>query len=246
MLDALALRSAQRDYRIHHAGVILIYPLLVGVLLQAVMAFVFFFILPKFHALFREMGLGLPFAYLKPMTLGFLLAGALFWWGLLAFTWQVGWIGRYVWWHVPWAGEHLRMEEQAHLARDLGLMLQAGATLEEAVACTERGGAGGKFRAALREAAADLHDGVTPGEAFRAHGRWREEFLWALDVVSQGAAPAATFEAVAEVLESRAESCVRRVNQLVTPVAVLISASGVGVVAYALFGAMLAISRRML
>jgi type II secretory pathway component PulF len=242
LLESLARQAVRFEQRAVRAGVSALYPILMALLLGVVLLFVRTYIFPKFSTMVREMSeiKGVPLADMRESGLAFIQA--LYVWGVLCFTLQASWFARWTWWYVPGLGEHLRMEEEAHWARHLALMLQSGATLEAALAETDRQGGAGRLSGRVERVCRDLENGVSPGEAFRAHGRWRPEFLWALDAVSQGADPARTFVAVAEVLEQKAEARFDAILRICTPVAVLLSACGVGLLACALFQWVIAVS----
>jgi type II secretory pathway component PulF len=242
LLEALARQAIHFEQRAVRAGVAALYPILMAILLGVILLFVRTYIFPKFSMMVGEMSgtKGVAFANMGESSLVFIQA--LYVWGVVCFTLQASWFARWTWWYVPGLGEHLRMEEEAHWARHLALMLQSGATLEAALAETDREGGAGRLSGRVGRVCRDLENGVPPGEAFRAHGRWRPEFLWALDAVSQGAEPARTFAAVAEVLEQKAEERFNAILRICTPVAVLLSACGVGLLACTLFQWVIALS----
>jgi type II secretory pathway component PulF len=168
----------------------------------------------------------------------FLLVGVLVLWGIIAFTLQNILIGRFIWWHVPFAGLHFHLLEEAALARNLALMLTSGATLERALQEIVSAHAGGPLQKNLAAVTKALALGVAPARAFRENGKWRPELLWALDALAQGAPPATTLDAVADVLEEKACTRLDRICRVCTPLAIIIAAIGVGVFGWTIFGAL--------
>ncbi|MCY3023846.1 MAG: type II secretion system F family protein, partial [Planctomycetota bacterium] len=181
-----------------------------------------------------------------PCRYSLCFVGALFAWGLLAACLHSQWLGRRLWWHMPLLGEPFRMDEQAALARNLGLMLDAGATLERAVSEIAAAGAGGPMQHTMARISKALDEGVPPPEAFRAAGRWREEFLWAVDAVSEGVPPRLAFAQVGAVLEDKSASRFDAVYRVCTPLAVLLAAAGVGLLGWTVFNSLAEIARSVM
>lgn len=248
LLAQLAAQAIQIERRALKAGALMLYPLITGVPLLFNTLFIYVFILPKFRMMMIEMEIkGVPSVEIFDLALGCVaLVGVLLGWGLLAFSLQFSWLGRKLWWHVPALGTHFRMAEQARLARNMGLMLSAGATLERALGDIELAQAGGPMQRWIERVCGALNEGAPPPQAFSAAGRWREEFLWGLDAVAHGAPPGPAFAQVADVLEEKALARMDALHRVCTPIAVLIAASGVGLLAWTIFSNMTAIQRSMM
>ncbi|HYG78241.1 MAG TPA: type II secretion system F family protein [Planctomycetota bacterium] len=219
------------------------YPLLVAVPLLCSVAFIEVFIVPKFEQLFMEM-------QSKPGPLEFtgyslIAVIGLVCWGLVLMSLGMR-SGRWIWCRVPVLGTHFHMQEQSSLARHLGLMLGAGATLEQAIDEMTSANAGGIMQRHLTAIRSDLGSGVAPVEAFRKHGNWREEFLWALEAVALGAQPAMVFTQIAEVLEDKFERRFKLIDRIGTPLSIIIAASAVALLAWSLFGSVVELQRSFL
>jgi len=248
-LGILAHRTVHLERKLLRLLPTIIYPLAIGLVMLAVLSFISIFILPKFQAMFREMDVSpspMMAVLFEWRTYILLPVAGLLLWGLFLSTTFVYPVGVRLWWRIPLVGRYFRAREQARLARNLGFMLQGGMTLESALSNTDRLGAGGRFRTELAEVVDLLANGVPLREAFAGSGCGRPEVLWAMESVSRGAPPASTFEAVAAVLEDRAEESLNALVQAGTPLMVLFAALSVGALGYGVFSTFETLHRSLL
>lgn len=249
LLDTLAQKTVRFNQRTTRIVPLVLYPLFVGLVLFGVFSFIVVFVLPKLHAMFREMEMpATPMLKLifEWHNVALIPVALLFFWGLFLSTAFLHPIGVRLWWHIPIIGRHFHLHEQARFARNLGLLLQSGMTLERALAITHAASAGGRFARELQQVADALEDGVPVREAFAQSGRWRPELRWAMDSVSAGAPPPETFETVAGVLEDKAEESLNAITRFGTPLMVLLTAVAVGALAFGVFGSIVMIQERLL
>jgi type II secretory pathway component PulF len=244
LLARMAEEATQLERRFLQTKALMLYALVMGAVLGLHISFISMFIVPKLEQMLQEMGIKGPRADL--LSYSAVLVLALLAWGLLSLTLQTGWLARLLWWRVPLMGTHVRLLEQAAFARNLGRMLAAGATMEQALFEIVSAGAGGKYQRTLLATHADLLRGAAPLEAFRGHGRWRPEVLWALEAIAAGAPPGGCLEEVAQVLEDKASTRLNMLHRVFTPVAILLAAAGVGCIAWTLFSAFESIQRGLL
>lgn len=249
LLDGIAERTSQFDRRLLRVVPFIMYPLGLGLMLLSVTGFLYVFIVPKYLAMFREMGLAAPWEVdllLDWGRYGLWPIAGLFLWGSLLMTVAVYPLGVRLWWQFPIVGHHFRIREQARLARNLGFLLRAGITLERAVEITHVAAAGGRFARQLGHVSEALDCGVPVSKAFVDAGRWRSELLWAIEAAGQGAPPAQTFETVSQVLEARAEASLDSLLRAGTPLMVLLASISVGSLSYAFFGILVSLERSLL
>ena len=244
VLEALAGNALPGESKILGVLLMALYPLLVGLLLFGASFFILIFIAPKYEQMMKEMGLAAPEHWI--WVVAFSANAALLVWGLLVFTLLIEPLGGRLWRPVPWLGAHLHMQAQARLARVFGLALGAGATLEECVRELAASRAGGFLAGSLRKVGLALERGTAPTEAFHTHGRWRPEFLWALESAAQGAPPGLVFAEVAQVLEDKSQRRYQALYRFGTFLAVLISAGGVGTFAVSVFHSLSLIAEGLL
>ena len=236
LLERLAEHASRIERRFLQTIALTVYPLAMGFVLWLNVSFLVIFIMPKFQQMLYE--LNVSYQIMDVSWLSYILVGVLVFWGVLAFTLQNILIGRYLWWRVPFAGLHFHLLEQATLARNLALMLSSGAPLERALQEVVGAQAGGPLQKSLAAIARALANGEPPLRAFREHGAWRPELLWALEALAQGAPPGTTLDTVAEVLEDKANVRLNRIQRFCTPIAVIIAAVGVGTLGWTIFGIM--------
>jgi len=241
MLSEFAAQATRSERYVLQANALVFYATGVGTALFCATSFIWVFIIPKMEQMFKEMEIAAPVT--PNCNYCLLLVGALAVWGLLMPSLHAPRLGPWLWWYVPVLGACFRMYDQAKLARNVGLMLRAGATLERAVLSLADGGAGGPLQRRLLEVCDGLQEGAPPAQAFRSAGGWREEFLWALDSAAQGVPPGPLFEQVAQVLEDKAAARINAVYRVCTPLAVLTAATGVGLLGWTVFTSLSAISR---
>ena len=232
-LEMLAEQTATAEHRTLNSLPLIVYPLLMGFVLLSNILFLSIFVFPKFYQMILEIG-GKNAVQGEHIWL-FALAAYLILWGLLALSLRISTFGRVVWWYVPFIGQTYRMEEQARFARTLSLTLSAGATMEEAVQELVIESAGGSMQRSLTSIGSAIEQGFAPGEAFRKHGEWRQEILWALSAVSKGARPALAFEQVSEVLDQKVRSRFIAMDRIFGTTSVLLAAVGVGMLSYEVF-----------
>ena len=239
-LARLADQATEMERRLAASEINLVYPVAIGFALILQVAFLNVFIVPRFQMLFKEMEITVT-QLDGPMTLGSTLMYGLFIWGLLAITLQLPRIGRGFWRLIPGGDVHFRMAEQASFARNLGLLLSSGATLEESIDAIAHDDAAGPFRSAVVRINAALKQGEPIVAAFST-AAWRPEFMWAIGSIAQGVAPGPCLEQVAQVLEDKARARLLRIHRLGMPIALLITGAGVGLVGYAMFGGLMAMA----
>ena len=247
--EALLLRLADQATRVEKrlavSAISYVYPLAVGGFILVNASFVLIFIMPKFAQMMKE--IETPAGNLIEICpIAVALAWALLGWGLLAWALQLPLLGERLWWHVPWLGTHFRIGAQASLARNLGLMLGSGATLERAIGDIAEAHAGGSLQARIQRIRTALARGDAPVAAFAAAGRWRPELLWAIESISHGAPPDVCLEEVARVLEDKARAHLIRIHRICAPVAFIVSAAGVALLAIAIFSSIVAIEKQMI
>jgi len=239
LLTQFAAHATPNAERMLKYDTMLLYSIIVGLPLLFTSSFINIFIIPKFKQMILEMEIHtseMPFIVVA-FSPYFVLA--LIAWGLILFTFKLKWC-RPLWRRVPFLGTPIRMEEQARLSRWLGLALSAGVTLEEGL-CAMAEATGG-LKQSLSKVQKAIENGEPPSRAFRQCGRWRDEFLWALDAIAAGANAAGTFNQVAEVLEEKVQARLNTIYRIGTQVGVLIAAIGVGTMAWAVFSTLTEIS----
>jgi type II secretory pathway component PulF len=233
LLKELAEQGTFFEKRFLQTVVLMLYPLLLGSVLCAYTSFITVFIVPRFQVMARDMELGTAFrdfSWLASAAATVLLA-----WGVIALTLQHRRAGLRLWWHVPFLGEHLRLYEQAAFARNLALMIRAGGSIEEAIPAIASEHRGGALQRWLAGVSVALQNGVATVTAFRAHGSWRPELLWAIEAVTHGVRPELCLNEVAQVLEEKATARLNNLHRLVTPAAVIFAACGIGAMGYGFF-----------
>ena len=245
LLARMADEATRLEQRLVASGPAIVYPLVIGPAILLNTLFCQTFIVPKLIKTLSDMGIMLP-DFDAAMNLSLIFSCALMVWGIVAWALQMPLIGRLFWWHVPWLGQPVRLSEQATFARNLGLMLGSGATLEHAITTIAEAQAGGPLQYPIDCFCSQLAHGDAPATAFRRTGKWREELCWAIETISQGAPAATVLEEVARVLEDRAKAKLDQIHRIFAPVAFLVSASGVGLMGYTIFYAITSISRSML
>jgi len=244
LMERMADQATRLERRVAVSEMSLVYPLTIGAALIITSNFLYLFIFPKFEQMFREMGMTVPF-FDDAIGLSMLLLYAMVIWGAIAVTLQTAVCGRCFWRYVPWFKTHFRLAEQAEFARNLSLVLGSGATLEEALAAITGAEATGPFRSEMFRINEALQRGEPAAEAFTA-AKWRPEFLWGMESVAHGVPPGPCLEEVAMVLEDKGRRRLERIHNFCMPVATIITAAGVGMLAYAVFTGLYAVAREML
>jgi type II secretory pathway component PulF len=237
----LADQATEIERRLAVSEVTLVYPVVIGFALILQVSFLNVFIIPKFQMLFTEMNVTTAH-FEDAFAAGHVLLYGMFIWGLLAITLQSQRFGRWFWLRLPGAGQHFRLAEQAAFARNLGLMLGSGATLEESIDAIAQANAAGPFRSEIF----GVNDALKRGEpivgAFES-GAWRPEFMWAIGSIAQGVSPGPCLEQVAMVMEDKAKARLDRIHRVCMPIAMLVTGAGVALVGYSIFHGIAAVAR---
>ena len=244
LMERMADQATKLDRRVAVSEISLVYPLVIGISLIMSSSFLYVFIFPKFEQMIKEMDVTLPY-FNDAVNAGMVLIYAMFIWGALAVSLQTPICGRFFWRWVPWFKQHFRLGEQAEFARNLSLVLGSGATLEEALGAITEAEATGPFRGEIRDINEALKRGEPAAEAFQA-AAWRPEFLWGMESVANGVPPGPCLEQVAMVLEDKGRARLERIHSFCMPVATLLTAGGVGLLAYSVFNGIYAMLRGMM
>ena len=203
---------------------------------------------PKLTAFFKGTGQALPAATQMLVSANRLLVS--YWWlavlvgvGLYAlfkaFTRSRD--GRKAWdfftWRLPVYGRIIRYRFYAQFARTLGTLMENGVTLLRALELLEEISGNEYIRQSMGKVRSAVVDGATLSTALSDQGILPELFIDMLAVGEQSGRFGATMHLIADVYERELDGQIKIVSTLIPPVVMIIIASFVGVVVYAILSA---------
>ena len=146
----------------------------------------------------------------------------------------------------PVVGDLIAARERAAWARLMEMALANGVPLMTAAALAQEAAPEGRLRRAVTAAAKSLRAGRRVDEALEREGVLEEIDIGLLRTGAKAGDLAPMFEFIAERYEEKVAHATKRVTSLIEPIAILLVASMVGVVALALITAMSSIYEAVL
>jgi general secretion pathway protein F len=223
----------------------LAYPVILVVVGSLSIVFMFTFVLPKFTALFQDMGDALPTSTRLLLAIS---SGLRSYWWVLVLGAVGSWLGfrqyvatpqgRFAWdrWRlrVPVLGDLVRKREVAHFARTLGTLVKSGVPLLQALEVVEEVAGNQVVRQALK----DVRVGVREGQGISAPLSRSGVFpTLALQMVSVGEETGRLDEMlvrVAEYYEKETHNQLRQLVSMVEPLLIVVMGLIVGFVVVAM------------
>ena len=223
----------------------LVYPLFVLTVGIATVGILVWGVLPRLTLLFAEAGQSLPMAsrlligFGKGMVLsaaaGVLVGGLGFWisrrtgWRLPVGRWGTAILSR-----LPWFGRMIRQSEIARLAATLGLLLEHGISLPEALRLGAGTTANPTLKGQLQRIQRDVMEGLSVSEAFRRAGI-KESFL--LTMIAMGEAQgdlARSFNQAGARYHQEVDRIIKTLSTLIEPMMILVVGLIVGGIVFSM------------
>ena len=209
---------------------------------------------PKLTTFFKGTGQALPAATQMLVSANRLLVS--YWW--LAVLAGVGLYslfkiftrsreGRKAWdfftWRLPIYGRIIRYRFYAQFARTLGTLMENGVTLLRALELLEEISGNEYIRQSMGKVRLAVVDGATLSTALSDQGILPELFIDMLAVGEQSGRFGATMHLIGDVYERELDGQIKIVSTLIPPVVMIIIASFVGVVVYAILSAVFGLTQ---
>ncbi|MBM3497970.1 MAG: type II secretion system F family protein [Armatimonadetes bacterium] len=229
------------------SAALLVYPCFVGFFALALVTFLLTFIVPKFISLFEELGIQefpLPTLILMRAANGF---GAFAWAFFAALAVAVVLFvfrrrlsrGRVIadYWRLgaPIVGRlnlHLCL---ARVTGALGLMLEHGVPVVEALRLAGEAAGNGIVAAAFRRGERAVSEGLPLADGLREAGVLPESFVWRVSVGEESGAFAESFRRMAQYYLETAHSAARALQGVIEPILVVLLGLLVGSIVVGLF-----------
>lgn len=155
--------------------------------------------------------------------------------------------GRKAWdfftWKLPIYGRIIRYRFYAQFARTLGTLMENGVTLLRALELLEEISGNEYIRQNMSKVRSAVVDGATLSTALSDQGILPELFIDMLAVGEQSGRFGATMHLIADVYERELDGQIKIVSTLIPPVVMIIIASFVGVVVYAILSAVFGLTQ---
>ncbi|OPZ01357.1 MAG: Type II secretion system protein F [Alphaproteobacteria bacterium ADurb.BinA305] len=248
----LAEQTRATTHAAHQLTLAMIYPVAVSVLALSMMTFLCTFIVPKFMAMFKDLGVrempaltqalvGLSGVW--PVLLAFLISSVVLLYivytyararqgSIVADRWKM---------RLPLLGPYFAHLAEARLAGTLAVMVRHGDSLPEALRMTARAVGDRRFEAALRRAARLVEEGEPLSEALQRSGGTSAELAARVSVAeSTGTVPEALHD-VAKYHLQCVEGVSRQFWPILEPLLVLVIGICVGTIAVGMFMPLLAV-----
>ncbi len=209
---------------------------------------------PKLTTFFKGTGQALPAATQMLVSANRMLVS--YWWvGVLAgfglyslfkiFTRSTE--GRKAWdfftWKLPIYGRIIRYRFYAQFARTLGTLMENGVTLLRALELLEEISGNEYIRQSMHKVRLAVIDGATLSNALSDQGILPELFIDMLAVGEQSGRFGNTMHLIADVYERELDSQIKIVSTLIPPIVMIVIASFVGVVVYAILSAVFGLTQ---
>jgi type II secretory pathway component PulF len=209
---------------------------------------------PKLTTFFKGTGQALPGPTQMLVTANRMLVS--YWWvGVLAgagiysafkiFTRSQE--GRKAWdfftWKLPIYGRIIRYRFYAQFARTLGTLMENGVTLLRALELLEEISGNEYIRQSMSRVRSAVVDGATLSNALSEQGILPDLFIDMLAVGEQSGRFGNTMHLIADVYERELDGQIKIVSTLIPPVVMIIIASFVGVVVYAILSAVFGLTQ---
>lgn len=244
----VAQQLSMRDRFMRQLRTALLMPALTIVFFIAVALFLFVFIIPRFANLFAMFDAALPPLTSLLITISFFLTSTMFLWvigALVSLCVMVYFLctrgPAKLWWartsmYVPFYGRIVRHLAVTRVARSIGLLLQSGVSLVDAlgIVCNAEGNM--YVQACLREAALFVGAGSTLSSSLAFF-----EDLFPLEVISliqvgeRSASLANAFIAIADRYQERVRRRLTRFTMLVQPIAIIVLGCLIGLLVIAVY-----------
>ncbi len=155
--------------------------------------------------------------------------------------------GRKAWdyftWKLPIYGRIIRYRFYAQFARTLGTLMENGVTLLRALELLEEISGNEYIRQSMSRVRSAVVDGATLSTALSDQGILPELFIDMLAVGEQSGRFGATMHLIADVYERELDGQIKVVSTLIPPIVMIIIASFVGVVVYAILSAVFGLTQ---
>jgi type II secretory pathway component PulF len=223
-------------------GMALVYPLIVTLVGFGAMAFMMVFVIPRFSAMFAELGgtLPLPTRILIGLSAGLLKYGWALAIGLVfgiaalrrALKTPAGreWKDRLLL-RLPVAGNIVRANSFAHFAHTLGTLLANGVQVLQALSIVESTVGNAIIAKALREAKDRVTDGSSISRPLAQDGAFPKLLTDMLAIGEESGDMAGALEHIARRYDNELDRAVKLLTTILEPVMMLLIAVGVGFVA---------------
>lgn len=248
------LQEALRRYVAYHEQVdrlrnkvksAAIYPAVLAVTGALVTGFLMFYVVPRFSAIYDDIGGQLPWLSQLLMHWGRLLSTHAWAMGLAMMTLLgvFGWFamqsGTRQWliqrlWAIPRLGEMLRIYQLARLYRTLGMLLRSGTPLVSSMAMTD-GLLDDSLRGALRVAQRQISEGQPVSDTFGRHGLATPVALSMLRVGERSGELGAMMDRVAALYDDELARWVDVATRLVEPLLMVLIGVLVGLIVVLLY-----------
>ena len=248
-LEGLAIRGDTFSSLARKASLPLVYPMLVCVLAVGLMTFLYSFILPKFIALFKEMGMSddkFPLPTLMmirvsqafPGALGalFLVTMVLIAYYLLYRRTASGRLELDYWrFKIPLFGQLAFNAAAARMCATLGMLLDRGVPTPQALRLAGEASGNEVLAAAMRRAEAVVVHGGGVSEGLQDARVLPPAFLWRMSVADSSGTLPATCHKIAEFYLEATESVTRRTISVIEPVSVIVLGLTIGISVVSMF-----------
>lgn len=155
--------------------------------------------------------------------------------------------GRKAWdfftWKLPIYGRIVRYRFYAQFARTLGTLMENGVTLLRALELLEEISGNEYIRQSMSKVRSAVVDGATLSTALSDQGILPELFIDMLAVGEQSGRFGNTMHLIADVYERELDSQIKIVSTLIPPIVMIVIASFVGVVVYAILSAVFGLTQ---
>jgi general secretion pathway protein F len=231
----------------------LTYPALLTVAMGGSMMVLLIYVLPKFSALFADMGKALPLSAQIVMGVSSVLRN--YWWigllvigsGVVAFRYSVRTPrGRYAWdaWklRIVGIGTVLRRMEMASLARTLGTLLKSGVPMLQALGITKQIAGNQVIARAIGEVEAGAREGAGVAEPLARSGVFPTLAVQMISVGEETGRLDDMLIRIADHYDREVRVAIAQFTRLLEPVLIVVMGLGVGFVVMSMLSAIFSVN----
>jgi len=229
----------------------LVYPAAVLTIAGGILAFILVYIIPRFEAMFREMGIALPF--LTRLLIGLSMTVSTYWY-LLFFAAFVAWsavhfagrtpAGRYTLdllkLKLPVFGGIVSQSAISRFCRTLGTLLQSGVPILNALSIIKNATGNTVVAGAIESAHNSIREGDTIAEPLRHSGVFDDLVVNMIQVGEETGELDQMLIRVADNYDGEVDTLVGALMSLLEPVLIIVMGVVVGFIVVALFMPLLA------
>ena len=224
----------------------LIYPIAVMTIASAILTFIMVFIVPKFEAIFKDLGIGLPAITAVLISFGDFMAG---WWWLLALGAAASIVGLRLFRQtatggnlidrfmlvVPVLGGIVKKSAIARFTRTLGTLVTSGVSFLDALEITKAATPNVVVRAAITEVRESVKEGETINEPLRRSGVFDDIVVNMIKVGEETGELDRMLIRIADTYDEEVDAAVAAMMALLEPALVIVMGVIVGFIVIALF-----------